>query len=118
MDAVQRPVVIPAAEIIVHRAAGRQVFRQRRPLTAGAQDVHYPVHHCPHIDRSLVATLRRRRDQWADQRLLLVGQIARVAQLASVISKPVLQRPHLKAPANRFNTSESQVIHPTQDVPG
>src|SRR5262249_41580909 len=88
------------------------------PLTAGAQDVHHPIDHRPHIHRSLVTTLLRRRDQRADQRPLLVAPVARVAQLAPVIPRPVLQRPHLPTPANRSSISESQVIHPTQDVPG
>src|SRR3954452_17006290 len=34
MDAIQRAVVVPAAEGVVHRAAGRQVLRQRCPLAA------------------------------------------------------------------------------------
>src|SRR3954468_6576727 len=39
MDAIQRAVVGPAAEVVVHRAAGRQVLRQRCPLATGAQDI-------------------------------------------------------------------------------
>ena len=85
MDAIQRLVVIPAAEIVIDRAARRKVFRQGCPLTARAQDVHHSVDHRSNIYRSLVATLLGRRDQRSDQRPLLVGQIARVAQLASVI---------------------------------
>jgi hypothetical protein len=102
MDPIQRPIVIPTAEIVIDCAARRQIFRQRRPLAARAEDVHHPVHHRSHIDRSLIAALLRRRDQRPDQRPLLVRQITRVAQPPAVISRPVLQRPHLAAPANRF----------------
>ena len=34
---VERAVVLPAAEVVVHRAARRQVFGDRTPLTTGAQ---------------------------------------------------------------------------------
>jgi len=38
MDAVERAVPLPQAEIIMDRAPRRQVFGQRPPLAAGAQD--------------------------------------------------------------------------------
>jgi hypothetical protein len=41
--------------------------------------LHHPVDHGPDIDRSLVAPLLRRWNQWADQRPLLVRQVTRVA---------------------------------------
>src|SRR5215469_15070870 len=63
------------------------------------------VDHGSNIHRSLVAPLLRRRDQRADQCPLLIAQVARVTQLAPVIPKPVLQRPHLATPANRSGTS-------------
>ena len=89
------------AEVVVHRAARRQVLRQRRPLAAGAQDIHHPVHHLAHVDRPLVAAALGRRDQRPDQRPFLVRQVARIAQLAAVVSGAVLGRPHPAAPANR-----------------
>ena len=38
MDAIQCPVMVPAPEIRIHRAARRQVLRQRPPLAARTQD--------------------------------------------------------------------------------
>ena len=59
MDAIQRVVIIPTAEIVIDRATCWQVLRQRRPLTVGAEDIHHPVNNCPHVHRPLVAALLR-----------------------------------------------------------
>ena len=40
MDAIERAVPAPQIEIIVRGRAWRQVFRNRAPLAARAQDVH------------------------------------------------------------------------------
>src|SRR3954452_11931038 len=45
VESVERAVVLPAAEVVVHRAARGQVLRDRAPLAAGAQHIHQPVHH-------------------------------------------------------------------------
>ena len=94
MDAIERPVLVPAPQVVVHRAAWGQVLWQRGPLAAGAQDVHHPVQHRSYVHRPFVAAALRQWDQRADDRPFLVGQIARVAQLAAVVSWPVLGRPH------------------------
>ena len=39
MDAIERAVVAPQVEIIVHRATWRQIFRDRPPLAPGANYV-------------------------------------------------------------------------------
>lgn len=94
VDAIERAVVIPAPQVVVHRAARRQVLRQGSPLTAGAEDVHHPIDHRTHIDRPLVATLLRRRDQRVDERPFLVGQVTRVAQTTTIIPGSIILRPH------------------------
>ena len=66
MDAIERPVIIPAAEVIVHRAARRQVLGQRSPLTTRAQDIHQPVDYLSLIDGPLVTTSLGGRDQRPD----------------------------------------------------
>ncbi len=43
MDAVQRAVLGPAAEVVVHRAARWKIPGQRAPLAAGAEDVHQAI---------------------------------------------------------------------------
>ena len=55
MNAIERPVVAPQVEIVVHRAAWRQVFRDRPPLASRAQNIHYPIHHFALVDVALVA---------------------------------------------------------------
>ena len=45
MDAIQRAVPVPQAEVIMHGASGRQILGQRAPLAAGAQNVHHAVDH-------------------------------------------------------------------------
>ena len=47
----------------------------------------------PLIDRPLIASPLGGRDQWPDQRPLLIRQVTRVAQLAAVIPTTVLVRP-------------------------
>lgn len=94
VNAIERPVLVPAPQVVVHRAPRRQVLWQRRPLAAGAQDVHHTIEHRAHVDRPLVAAALRIQDQRADDRPLFVGQITRVAQLAAVVFRPVLGRPH------------------------
>jgi len=84
MDAIERAVPAPQAEVVMHGASGRQVLGQRAPLAAGAQDVHQTVDHLAQIDRPLAAAGLARRDQRRDQRPFLIGQIARITQLVAV----------------------------------
>ena len=118
MDPPQRAVPVPAAEIVVHRAVGWQVFRQRRPLAAGAEHVHHAVDDIPLAHRTLIAAPLRGRGQRADQRPFFVSQITGLAQLAPVITTAVLLGPHTKASANRAYAIASQVIPEIQAVPG
>lgn len=94
MDTIERPIVVPAAQVIVHRASWRQVFRQRRPLAPGGENIHHPVDDSPHINGALVASWLGAWDQPADDGPLFVRQVARITQLAAVIPSPILLRPH------------------------
>jgi hypothetical protein len=118
MDAIERPVIIPAAEVIVHGAARRQVLGQRSPLATRAQDIHQPVDYLSLIDGPLVTTSLGGRDQRPDQSPLLISHITRVTQLAAVIPTAVFVRPHRAAPANQTAAIESQMTPTIQDVPG
>ena len=73
MDAFQRAVVVPAAEGVVHRAARRQVLRDRSPLATGAQHIHQAIDHLAHIDRALVAASLGWRNQRLHQRPFLIS---------------------------------------------
>jgi hypothetical protein len=118
MDTIERAVIVPAAEVIVHRAARREVFRQRGPLAPRAQNIHHPVDDFPLVNGSLVAAPLGGWNERPDERPLLIRQVAGVAQLAAIIPATVLCRPHPKAPANRTAAIESQVIPTIQAVPG
>jgi len=57
VDAIERAVVVPAAEIVIRGAARRQIPRQRGPLAAGRQDVHQMVTNDPAERNNEVAGL-------------------------------------------------------------
>ena len=81
MQSLQRTVVGPSDEVLVDRTPGRQVLRNRAPLTSGAEDVHHPIRHLADIDRAPVAATLGRRNQRPDLAPLHRGQIALVAQM-------------------------------------
>src|SRR5271167_4917496 len=94
VDPFQRAVICPQIEVVVDRASRRQVLRDRTPLTAGRENVHQAVHHLPHDHCALATASLARRDQRFDQPPFVVGQIARISQLAAVVTGSVLARPH------------------------
>jgi hypothetical protein len=108
MDALQRTVPLPQLQIVMQGAARWQVLRDRPPLASSAEDVHQPVDHLAHVNRALVAAAPGGRDQRHHVRPFLVGQIARIAQLAAVVSMTVLWRPHRRPPPYRTAVMESQ----------
>ena len=82
MDAIQRAVPVPQAEVIMHGASGRQILGQRAPLAAGAQNVHHAVDHLADSDAPFAAAGLARRDQRLDMRPFRIGQVARITQFA------------------------------------
>jgi hypothetical protein len=61
---------------------------------------------------------RARRDQRFDQSPFVVGQIARILQLAAVVTGAVFSRPHGDPFSNQATTLESQMIHLIQEFFG
>src|SRR6185503_3972656 len=114
VDPLQCAVIGPQIEVVVDRAFRRQVFRDRAPLTAGRENVQEAVHHLPHVHPALATASLARWDQRFDQSPFIVGQIARIAQLAAVVTGAVLVRPHW----NQATTLESQMIHMIQELFG
>src|SRR6476619_2262776 len=94
MDFLQRAVVAPPGEVVMHRAARRQVFRNIAPLTSSAQHVHQAVDHLTHINRPLAAAALGGRQQRPDMLPFRVGQVARVTQLVTVVERAVFGGPH------------------------
>src|SRR5437868_2519257 len=107
--ALYRSVVIPQIEIAVDRAARGQVLRDRPPLAPRAEHVHQAVDDLAHVARALVAARFRGRDQGSNERPLLIGQVTRVAKLATVVTRAVLVGPHRQpqSPAPHRSTSRS-----------
>src|SRR6516165_10156276 len=119
MDAIERAVPAPQIEIIVQGRAWRQVFWNRAPLAARAQDVHQTVSNLAQVHRALITTRLGRREAWLDQRPLRIGQVAWIAQVVAVIAGTIFGRPHRqRLPQNQAATLESQPIHPIQYLPG
>ena len=98
MDPIERAVPGPQIKIIVQRRARRQIFRERSPLATGAQDVHQAVDDLAQLYRSFVAAALGRWNMRLDQRLLLVGQVRRIAQAAAVVASAAFLRPHRRLP--------------------
>src|ERR1700682_5468087 len=53
MDAIQRTVIPPVAEITIHRAFGGQVFGDVTPLASRAQHIHDAVQNFAHVNFAL-----------------------------------------------------------------
>ena len=92
MDAQQRAVALPFDEVVVHRALGRQVFRQLAPLAAGRQHIEDGVQDLAPTSVALGRQVR------FDQRPFIVRHIARIARRAALVVAPVLCSPHASPP--------------------
>jgi len=97
MNAIQHAVAVPPNEVVVDRAAGREILRKVAPLAAGAQDIHDPVHDRAHVGSPLAAAWFRRRNKRFDKRPLVVRQVARVSQVIAIVFRAVLMRPHRRS---------------------
>ena len=119
VDALQRAVPVPQHEVVMRRALRRQVLRQRLPLAAGRQHVEDRVQNLAHIHVARPAAALGRRDHRLDQRPFGIGQIARIAQAATVGGAAMFRRPHRAPLASiRVPDNESQPIPPTQQLLG
>src|ERR1700733_3010901 len=113
MDLLYRPIVGPIREITMHRTPGRQVFGKRPPLTTSGQDIHNAIDDLTNDNIPTAAAVIRWRDQRFDHQPFLIGQVARVTELAPVISRTVFSGPHA-APRESVSQTESQMIQRVQ----
>src|SRR5271168_3210000 len=119
MNAIQHAIALPPNEVVMDRAARWKILRQVAPLAAGAQDVHDAVHHRAHVHRPLASARLRRRNKRFDQRPLVIRQIARIAQMITIVFGSVLVSPHRQPPPGiRTASLESQPILLIQQVLG
>src|SRR5262249_27254774 len=69
-------------------------------------DVHHPVDHFAQVDPALAAPRFARRNERGDERPFLVGQVAGIAQMVTLVARAILDGPH-RAPrtANQCHTT-------------
>ena len=110
MDALQRAVPTPEIEVVEQRAAWRKVFWDRSPLTTRAQNVHHPIDHVAHDNRSLAAATLAGRNERFNKCPFCVSQIARITQLVAVVAGAIFGRPHRHLQNESVPHKESQQI--------
>src|SRR5262252_8991173 len=115
MNAIQRAVIAPSVEVVVHGALGRQILRDRVPLAACAENIHDAVDNFADVHRPLVATTLGRWDFRFELRPVFVGQVTLVAQAATVVAAAVLSRPHV-APLEAAPRIESDICRAGQAI--
>ena len=120
MDAVERAVPAPQIEIIVQGRAWRQVFRDRGAYGQPVLRMYIrPLAISRRFTVRLFTARLGRLDMQLDQCPFRIGQVARVAQPATVIAGPAFDRLHRRQlPQNQAASLKSQMIHPIQYVPG
>src|ERR1700727_733838 len=109
MTPLERAVPTPKIKIIIQRRAWRQVFRDRPPLAAGAQDIHQTVDDLAQLHRSLVAPAPGWPNMQPDQRPLFIGQVRGIAQATAIVACAVFLPPHRRGSSkNQAASLESQ----------
>lgn len=79
MNLSQGAVRLPPLQVIKDRTAGRQVRRNRPPLTSGAQHIQEPLEDFPDIHRPLAAAPFRWGNQGSKLPPLFLGHITGIA---------------------------------------
>lgn len=67
MQTVECAVMLPAVEMVIQRAARREIFPDHVPLTTRSKNIHQVVHDLPYIHYPFVAATLGSRDQGVDQ---------------------------------------------------
>ena len=110
MDAIQRAVPVPQAEVIMHGASGRiNRLGMRAPLDDRRVLRMYitSVDHLADSDAPFAAAGLARRDQRLDMRPFRIGQVARITQFVAVVARAVVGSP-------RGDTLQEQIHHPRE----
>src|ERR1700747_2543432 len=94
VNAIQHTITLPPYEVTVDRAVRRKVLRKVAPLATGAQNIHHRVHDRPHVGPPLATASVGWRNQWCNIGPLVIGEVARVPQMITIVFRPVLKRPH------------------------
>src|ERR1035437_8318769 len=94
MNAIQRAIPVPKAEITKQRAFRWQVLGNITPLASGARHIHDAVHDFSRLNRALASAMFGRWNERLDVRPLIVRRIARIAPLVTIVFRAVSRRPH------------------------
>jgi hypothetical protein len=113
MDQLQRPIVVPSVQVVMHCALRREVFREVTPLAARSEKIHNAVQDFADVDRALVTTRFGGWDQSLNLGPFLIHQVMSVAETATVMSKAGFVGPH-KAPRDSVPRIDSQTIRAGQ----
>ena len=104
VDAFQRAVPIPQAEIVVRRALRRQILGQSLPLTAGRQHIEDRVQHFADVHLAPPAAALGRRDHRLDQRPFAIRQVAGISKTLASRDMTMFCCPHVVPPLSTGTT--------------
>src|SRR5260221_11006208 len=99
-------------------APGGEVFGQVFALAPRGKHIEDRVENLTHIDRSSAPATSCRRNEASDEHPLRVVQITGITKSAAIGGKAVFGLPHRLLPYESSSDRESQLTHPTQQVPG
>src|SRR5450755_1036236 len=103
----------------MHRALRRKVLRQRLPLAAGPQHIEYGVENLTYVHTAFAPATLGRSNERLDHSPLLIRHVTVVAKPSPAGQSAVFGLPHRRRSFRESEpTSESQLIHQTQQVLG
>lgn len=85
VDPIQSPLIAPSVEVALNRCEGREVLWQQSPLAAGRGHIQQGVDHLAQISFPRTPALVGWWHERLDQRPLIIGQIACIAQSVPLI---------------------------------
>ena len=94
VKSLQRAIPVPQLEVVMDRAARRQILRQSAPLASRGKQVKDAVHNLTDIHPAMPARTLLRRDQRFDQRPFGIRHIARIPEPLSLVKLAIVLGPH------------------------
>src|SRR4051794_23751114 len=85
VNVVQRAIPFPQLEVVMDRAARRQILRQEAPLASRGKNIKDGVHNLAYNHLAAAAVTLFRRDERRDQRPFGIRHITRIAKSLSLV---------------------------------